>query len=282
MKLLEDSVTWGDNKTSVVFKDTRLINAQTTKTIQAKAMVFCIAHRFGNLSDPEGVHTLYGLYDATNIRFSLDYGITDKLMAGFGKSKVKENLDASVKYRIVEQSKKVPLSATMYFNMAFTPMKDPFDVWPKNIHRISYTSQVILSRKFCSRFSFAVLPTILHRNAVLNEINESNGTQDENTLFSLGFAGRVKITKSTSLVADYFYTFSDYRRNNPATPYYAPLGIGVEMETGGHVFNLYLTNAAGIIENDFIPDTNNSWSDLEIKLGFHISRVFYLKKPKQV
>ena len=106
MKLLEDSVTWGDNKTSVVFKDTRLINAQTTKTIQAKAMVFCIAHRFGNLSHPEGVHTLYGLYDATNIRFSLDYGITDKLMAGFGKSKVKENLDASIKYRIVEQSKK--------------------------------------------------------------------------------------------------------------------------------------------------------------------------------
>ncbi len=93
---------------------------------------------------------------------------------------------------------------------------------------------------------------------------------------AIGFAGRIKFSKRISLVADYFYVFSKFREKNEALPYYTPLGIGIEIETGGHVFHLNFTNSSGIIENDYLPVTSDSWADGDIKLGFNISRVFYL------
>lgn len=282
MKMLENDSTLAEKKASAIFRSTKIINAQSTKTIQAKSTVFRIAHRFGDIGAQDGKHTLYGFDNSSNIRFSFDYGITDKLMVGIGRSKVKEHLDASIKYKLLEQSsiKMIPVAVALFSNVAFTPMKDPFNVWTKTIYRLSYAYQVILARNFFSIFSFELLPTIVHRNAVLDEINENNNTVDQNTLFSLGAAGKIRITKNISVVADYFYTFSKYRKNNSKTPYYAPLGIGLEVETGGHVFHLNITNSAGIIENNFIPDTNSSWEDVEIKLGFNISRIFYFVNPK--
>ena len=277
MDLLEEDAGPTDQKVHATFKTIKIINAQTIETIKAKTMIFRITHRFGNIGSQSGggVHTLYGFDNASNIRFSLDYGITDKLLIGIGRNKFKEHLDGSIKYKILEQTtdNKVPLTVAVYSSMAFTPMIAATDLtaetsFGKNVHRLSYTSQAIIARKFSSRLSLEILPTYSHRNYV--------AYFDENDLFSLGFAGRFKITQRTAIVADYFYTFSKKRKPPAETTYYAPLGIGIEIETGGHVFHINLTNSAGIIENDYIPNTTDSWEKGGYKFGFNIARVFYL------
>ncbi|PCH96725.1 MAG: hypothetical protein COB85_03310 [Bacteroidetes bacterium] len=276
----EDSETIVE-KVTATFKALTIINANTTETVKAKTLVFNIIHRFGNVSG--GAHTLGGMDNASNIRFAFDYGITDKLLVGIGRSKVKEHIDGSIKYKILGQTtdNKIPVTIVWFSGMAVTPMQSPrngdgSERWSKAAHRFSYIHQVIIARKFSPAISFEILPTYSHRNYIIRNVNPENGAEDQNDLFSIGVAGRVKINNRLSIVGDYFYTFSKYRDNNSAKPHYMPLGLGIEIETGGHVFHINLTNSPGIIGNDYLPDTNDSWLDGDIKLGFNIARVFYL------
>ncbi|MBL4658263.1 MAG: hypothetical protein JKX73_09705 [Flavobacteriales bacterium] len=288
MSMLDDADTAEtvSEHTKATFKTTRIINAQTTETLKAKTLVFRINHRFGNVSD--GGHGLFGFDNASNIRFAFDYAMSDTWIIGIGRSKVNEHLDGNTKYKILAQTtdNKMPISLAWFSNFAYTPRKSPenFDGsprWTKQAHRFSYTHQLIIARKFSPGFSMEVLPTFVHRNYVDSLQNISNEEWETNDLFAIGVAGRLKLTQRLSLVADYFYTFSKFRRSNDDFPYHAPLGIGIEIETGGHVFHVNFTNSSGIIENDFIPNTPDSWENNKgvksgVKLGFNISRVFYL------
>lgn len=256
------------------FKGIRLINANTIETTKKKTLEFRITHRFGNMNigESQGNHTFWGMDNASNIRFSLDYGITDKLSIGIGRSKINEHIDGNLKFRFLEQKKNgTPLSIAYFTNVALTPVATIFE--GKFINRLSYTHQLILASKLTSFMSLEILPTYVHRNFVdATILHPTNSSTDENGLFALGFAGRFKVTKRMALVLDYFLPFSTFRDNS--TNYYDILGIGVEIETGGHVFHINLTNSSGIIENDFITSTTSSWGKGEYKLGFNISRVF--------
>lgn len=272
----EDS---SENKPELViatFKGIKLINANTTETTKKKTLAFNITHRFGNmqLGKSSSGHTLAGLDNASNIRFSFDYGLTDNLSIGLGRSKTLEHIDGNLKWRFLSQKTNgMPLSAAYYTNIAITPSVAPDNRYDKMSNRISFAHQLIIAKKFNSSISLEVLPTYIHRNIVdQTTINPSNNAKDENDIFSLGFAGRVKITKRMALVADYFLTLSEYRTSDNG--YYNPLSVGVEIETGGHVFHINISNSSGIIENDFIPNTTDSWGDGNYKLGFNISRVF--------
>ncbi len=256
------------------FKGIKLVNANTIETTKKKTLEFRITHRFGDMKidDPAGKHTLYGLDNAANIRFSFDYGLTDKMSIGFGRSKIAEHLDFNLKYRFLEQKHNgFPLSVAYYGATALTPIANvPNDEFA---NRMSYVNQLIIASKLNSSISLELLPTMVHRNYVDQSIlHPSNGSVDENDLFSLGFAGRFKVTKRMAVVVDYFYTFSEFRDSENG--FYDALGVGVEIETGGHVFHINVSNSAGIIENDYIPGTTSSWGNGEYKLGFNISRVF--------
>jgi len=286
MALLNEDEPKQDQKVTATFKSLKVINAQTIETIKAKSLMFRVTHRFGNVS--EGGHSLYGFDNASNIRLSFDYGISDNLMVGIGRSKFNEHLDGSLKYKILSQTEsgRIPLTVTLFADMGYKLVKWS-QIYPgrssewiddkKNIsHRLNYVYQVVFARKFSSSFSLAVLPTYGHRNYVLYKLNTGNNSEEENDLISLGVAGRMKLTNRISLVADYFHNFSKYQQNNTVDPHYGPLGIGIEIETGGHVFHVNFTNSSGIIENDYLPETIDSWSDGDVKIGFNISRVFYL------
>ena len=274
-------------KVMATFKGSKIINAQSIETIKAKTCDFSITHRFGNIGQASngGGHTLYGLDNITDVRIGFDFGITNNLTLGFGRSKIGELIDGLVKYRILTQTidNHVPLSLAFYGDMGYTPelgsifyngLSSTSDLKRNDIHRFSYTSQLIISRKFGWRFSMELLPTYQHRNYVLATINAENSAVETNDLISLGGGFRFKLTKRFAIIADYFYTISPYRRNNTVTPFYNPLAIGVEIETGGHVFHLNFTNASGIVENNFIPNTTDSWLKGGFKFGFNISRVF--------
>lgn len=272
--LFEDDA---EEKTKVIaaFKSTHLINAETNETVKKGTLDFRITHRFGNVATGNGGHSLLGLDAATNIRFSFDYGISDRFTVGIGRSKTKEHIDGSLKYKLMEQYKGgFPLNIVLYANAALTPEADLGNSYPKFSSRLSYTYQAIFTKKLNWRASIGVLPTFVHRNRVSNEIHPTNGSTDQNDLFSIGAMGRFKVTQSVGIIAEYFYTFSEFRTDNTFRPYYMPLGVGVEIETGGHVFQVNFTNASGIITNDFIPTSGESWLDGAFKIGFTISRVF--------
>ena len=266
-----------DAKVFATFKAMKVINAHTTELVKPKTLDFRITHRFGNIGGASGggFHTLYGFDQAEDIRISFDYGINEHLQVGIARSKRLENIDGSIKAKILHQREdnSIPVSAVWLSNFAITPRKDLDNRYANISSRMSYVHQLIVARKFSDRISLEVLPSLVHRNLV--ELDE-DGIQDENTFFSLGFAGRVKVTQRLAIVADYFYNFSDYRINHPTKSFYNPLGVGVELETGGHVFHLTLTNASGILENNYLTTTTDDWLTGGFKFGFNISRVFNL------
>lgn len=275
---------------TATFKTSKVINAQSTETVKAGTMDFRITHRFGNIGEESGggVHSLYGWDAISDVRLSFDFGITDKLTLGIGRSKRFEAIDGVLKWRFLEQTtdNKVPVTLVYYGMSSLTPAsKEQLYSGTENVeykfaHRLSYCSQLIIARKFGWRFSFELLPTYQYRNFVRDFVNPNNQAHETNDLISMGAAMRLKLTKRFAIIADYFYTLSDYRTNNPDIKYFAPASIGVEIETGGHVFHLDLTNAPGITENDFIPYTTDDWLKGGFKFGFNISRVFNIASHK--
>ncbi len=281
-------------KVIATFKTSKIINSQSTETVKARTMDFRVTHRFGNAGTAGGggPHSLYGFDNSTDIRISFDFGITDDLTLGIARSKQNEMIDGLVKYRIMTQTtdNHIPFSLAFFGDMSYNSqdasqfyngLSTTAEFKHNDIHRISYVSQLLIARKFGSRFSMELIPTYLHRNYVLANINADNGAEETNDLLSMGGGFRLKITKRVAIIADYFYTLSKYRTNNTANPFYAPLALGVEIETGGHVFHINFTNASGIIENNYIASTTDSWLKGGYKFGFNISRVFNLGSGKK-
>lgn len=298
LKMMDSVVVEEDksvNKVTATFKTTKVISLQTPQTVGAGELDFRVTHRFGNIGEASGggVHTLYGWDAISDVRFSFDYGITGKFQVGVARNKKDENLDGSLKFRFLEQTldNKVPLSICAYTIASLTPMRvsqlyaGADSLWvvanEKFAHKMAYTTQLIFARKFAPWLSAAIAPGYTHRNYVLAAVNSSNAAVDENGLFSVGAGLRLKVSRSVSLLADYFYVISDYRKDNPTMPYYAPLSLGVEIETGGHVFHLNLSNSTGINENYLIPRSPDSWSKGGFKFGFNISRVFQIYSPEK-
>jgi len=263
-------------RTIATFKSIKIINAQTNETTAKRTLDFRIAHRFGNFLSYDGngtggFHNFYGLDDPNfDIRIEFDYGISDRFMAGISRSKKDENLEGHLKFRLIEQSTDdhIPLSLSIYTSSAYTPMLDPEGIFTTSDNRFSYATQAILARKFSPRFSLELIPSWVHRNLITNP-------DDNNDIYSLGGGGRWKFTKSAAIIADYFY---DFRTAAVSNLYYNPLGAGVEIETGGHVFSIMFSNAQYLIEQEFIPNTTDSWAKNGWKFCFNISRVFPFKK----
>jgi hypothetical protein len=272
---------------SPTWKDTRLIDMQTTKIPAPGIMEFRIMHRFGDVggSGSGGFHTLYGFDIASDILFSFEFGIIKNLMIGVSRSKQQELIDLTAKYKFLTQKTDgMPISAAIYEDIGVTPevssvlYSGAAPNTPNNFaDRLSYFSELIVDRRFNDHISIELVGGLSHRNYVLALTNTDNNASDENNIPFAGIGGRVMFNKHSGIVFDYYYLFSQFRTNNTTTPYYAPLSIGYEVETGGHVFEINFTNASFLDENNIIPNTQSSWlKNGGFKLGFSISRVFNL------
>jgi hypothetical protein len=254
------------------FKATRVINGHSIEHLAEGVLDFRISHRFGRING--GAYQLYGLDQAT-IRLGLDYGITDRLTVGVGRSSSKKELDGFIKYRLLWQAKgknAVPFSMILISGMTMDGMK--FANPERNNYftsRLGYYYQVLLGRKFSERFSLQLTPTMVHRNLVDLKVNRHN-------VFAAGASGRFKFTKRMALMAEYFYVI-------PGEPddinFTNSLSLGFDIETGGHVFQLHFSNSLGMNERAFITETDGEWAEGDIQFGFNISRVFTLKERKK-
>jgi hypothetical protein len=254
-----------------VFKSSRVINGHSIEFVGKGVLDVRILHRFGLVSN--GASDLFGLDQAT-MRFGFDYGVSDRLSVGIGRSTFKKEWDGFVKYRLLWQStgpKSMPVSVALVSGMTIdgVPFADPTR---ENFFssRMGYYGQVIIGRKFSDLLSLQLSPTFVHRNLVPL-------TTDKNDVFALGFGGRVRVTRRVSFVWDYHHVIDGLQSGT----FTNPLSVGFDIETGGHVFQLHFSNSTGMNERAFITETTNKWGKGEFRFGFNLSRVFTIVSKKE-
>lgn len=249
---------------TAAFKGLKIVNFESTKLVSKKELYFIVSHRFGTVKN--GIDDLFGL-DQASTRIQFAYGITDGINVGFSRSKFQKTYDFSLKYRLLRQKDGgFPFTVVGYNLFTINTNLDK-ELLPKLefTDRLGYTTQLLISRKFSKSFSLELIPTYFHDNYVDND-------DQDNSQIALGVGGRLKITKRFSLNVDYGYHFN--RASNSV--YKNPLSVGVDIETGGHVFQLHFTNAQGMYENAFLGQAGGDWSDGDFFFGFNLSRVFNL------
>lgn len=274
LKAINDSMSLQPQRVYVTgtFKAIYIVNMKTIEAPAAGALNVEIQHRFGTINT--GAYNLFGL-DFATLRLGLDYGISDRLSTGIGRSSNLKTFDGYLKYKVLRQTEnnsQMPLSVSMlgtidYFTQHFNPGEEQNLL--RDVYRFSYTAQLLIARKFSQRFSLQLVPTFIHYNMV-------QGADDQNNAFALCAGGRMKITKRMAVTAEYNYLFPgqlvsplDPRRTNS-------LSFGWDLETGGHVFQLVFTNSQSMIESQYIGQTSGSWGKGYIYFGFNISRNFNL------
>ena len=259
------------------FKGTRIINLQSNELPAEGVMQFMIMHRFGALND-EFLYNFLGL-DIAQIRFSLDYSFKDWLNFGIGRSSFSKTYDGFAKMRLLRQSKGVKNSLVgivYYTTLNYSTLKWNDDLPHRDSDRLSYTHEFIVSRKFNKNLSLQLVPSFVHFNLVPD-------SETPNDVFVLGLGGRYKVSNRVAITAEYGLQLNDnfyYNAEGVKISYNDAFSIGVDIETGGHVFQLHATNSRGLADPQWMARTPGSWGNGDIFLGFNISRVFTLKKPK--
>ena len=222
-------------------------------------------HRFGRIN--EGGYALFGLDNAV-IRFGLDYGINDRFSIGIGRSSLEKTYDASFKWKILEQNEKIPVTVSLYELITRTTLKYSDKPYISGKYRNAYESALLIARKFTPKFSLQLTPIWLHYNLVAS-------SQDMNDIIALGLGARIKLSKRISLNAEYNLLPSDAV---VSTDIFHSLSFGLDIETGGHVFQLIFSNSDGMVGPYYLGKTSGNWGDGDIFFGFNISRAFHLKK----
>lgn len=244
------------------FKGTRIINGQTIETRGKGNLDVIISHRFGRLNS--GGYNLFGL-DDSNVRLGLEYSISDRVTLGFGRNSLDKVYDSFIKTRILQQKNQgMPISVTWVSDFSVYTLKRP-DLSMNFSRRLRFVHQLLLARKFDSTFSLQLMPSLVHRNLVPTQ-------EESNNLAALGLGGRIALSNRVNLTGEYYYRFGK------DLPGYNSLGIGVDIETGGHVFQLHLTNSNEMTPSGFIPSTQGNFFDGDIHFGFNVVRSFQTGK----
>ncbi|HQW92808.1 MAG TPA: DUF5777 family beta-barrel protein [Ferruginibacter sp.] len=281
MKMLENETSNEKKKNdyaTATFKTTRLMNGHSIENVAAGVLDFKVSHRFGMLNS--GGYQLFGLDQAT-MRMGLDYGISNRLMIGVGRSTFQKQYDAFGKFKILRQatggkwSSPVSVSAVSTVMLKTLKWEDP-KLQNYYTSRLSFAHQLIIARKFSEGLSLQLMPSFVHYNL-------AKSVNDPNDIFALGAGGRIKLTKRLSFNVEYYHILpisfvagENYRL--PGTK--NSLAIGFDIETGGHIFQLHFTNSTGMTEKTFITETTGDFFKGDIHFGFNISRVFTIKKKR--
>jgi hypothetical protein len=256
-------------KISGAFKSTRVINAHSIEMLPKGNLDVRIMHRFGVMKN--GIKDLFGL-DFASMRMGFDYGITNNITIGVGRSTSLKDIDAFGKIRFLQQtkggSKNIPVSLALAAGFIITTQEALVAPKPSLTDRSSYYFQALIGRKFSNKFSAQLSPMLVVNNLPLNPT-------DDNEIFGLGGGLRYKVSKRIAITADYHYVIGklDAAIRNP-------LSLGIDIETGGHVFQLHFSNATGMNEKSYLTQTTGDFFNGGMRFGFNLSRIFNVLKKK--
>lgn len=274
LEMLDDPASAPDPAREYVtatFKATRLINGHSIENVGKGVLDFRISHRFNTLKN--GFEDFFGLDGATT-KIGFDYGVTNWLMAGIGRSSFDKEYDGYVKAKILRQTtdNRMPLSLSYLGSVMVKSLKvtvpEGSEYYFSN--RVCYANQLIIARKFNEILSLQLMPTHVHYNLVKYK-------DDPNNVLALGVGGRLKLSKRISLNAEWYWRLPGSEMRDTRNS----LAVGFDIETGGHVFQLHFTNSTGMTERTFVGQTTGDWADGDIRFGFNISRVFTIVRPKE-
>lgn len=253
--------------TVATFKTTRIVDGQSSENLPRHVLDVRISHRFGPVSS--GAYEFFGLDNAT-MRLGFDYGITDNFMIGIGHSTYQKTYDAFFKIRLLRQSTgaiNMPVTISFVPVIAINTLKQFDSVKTIFSDRTSWAYQLLIARKFSEKFALQVMPTFIHADNISFNHSKQN-------ILAMGIGGRHRISKRVNINAEYYYQLPDTK----APGSHNVFSFGVDIGTGGHVFQLHFTNSAGLTEKSFISETTGRWEKNNIMFGFNISRVFQLKE----
>ncbi len=249
-----------DQKVESAFKAIKIVNIESTKLAAKGDLYFIVAHRFGSVKD--GFEGFYGL-DNANTQIKFLYGWKEWLTIGGARSELA--YDFSLKYRLQNQMKDgFPFTIVGFSSLAINNTLKESNYPKLNFeNRLIYVQQLLVSRKFSDKLSLELAPTFFHENFVDND-------DQDNSQYAIGMGGRYKLTKRLSLNIDY----AAHLNRASSSIYKNPLSIGVDLETGGHVFQMHFTSSQGIHEAGFLGNTTGDWGKGDVFFGFNLSRVF--------
>jgi len=254
-----DSTQVEDSYATATFKGLQIVTLQSTKLPAAKEWYFVVSHRFGTVKN--GIDEFFGLDGATT-KLGGVYGITDWLSVSASRHTLLKMYETSVKYRLARQSDDFPVDIVGYNTLDINTFLEK-ENYPKIefTDRLTYVNQLLISRKFSDKLSLELAPTFIHRNIYDPAIENDNQ-------FALAAGGRMKLTKRLSLNLEYGHNFDkpDFYKN--------PLSVGLDVETGGHIFQLIFTNSQAMTESGYITNAAGDWGDGDFFFGFNLYRVF--------
>lgn len=264
MSLLESEDSLETRYIEATFKGSRLIIGHSVKTRNKGELEFLISHRFGRLNT--GAHNFFGL-DNAQIRLGLEYGLTDRLDVGIGRSSFEKTYDGFLKYKFLRQAtgkNAFPFTAVALSSLSIkTVPRKSEEPEIEFTNRLANSIHLLLARKINTNLSIQLMPAWVHRNLV--------NFDQENDIYALGIGGRYKFTGSIALNAEYYY-----RLNAPDNQYHNSFSVGFDIETGGHVFQLHFTNSVMTLEKSLITETFDNFWNGDIHFGFNISRTFQI------
>ncbi len=247
---------------SAVFKGLKVINFESTKLVAKGGFNFIVSHRFGTVKN--GFENLFGLDEAvTHLNFV--YGISDHFNVSASRSSNQKIYEVATKFRLARQEEgKMPFTLVGYTSVLANTALDT-DNLPKLDfkHRLSYVAQLLISRKITNELSLIASPTFFHDNYVIDDTQK-------NSQYGLGLGGRYKLGKRWSVNMEY-----GMHLNRSATSLYNnPFSIGVDLETGGHIFQLHFTNSQSMNTNGVFGTSTGDWGDSDVYFGFNLARSF--------
>lgn len=255
-----DTAATGKTKVESAFKGLKIVNIESTKLAAKGDLYFIVAHRFGSVKD--GFEGFYGLDNAvTQLKFV--YGLNDWLTISGARSEIA--YDFSGKFLLKSQETNgFPFAIAGFTSLAINnTLKESLYPEMEFNNRLTYVAQLLVSRKFSNNLSLELAPTYFHENFVIDD-NQDNGQ------YAIGMGGRYKFAKRWSLNIDY----AAHLNRSSSSPFRDPLSIGVDLETGGHVFQMHFTNSQGMHEAGFLGSSTGDWGTGDIFFGFNLLRVF--------
>ena len=243
------------------FKGLKIVNFESTKILAVKQFAFSVSHRFGSVK--YGFNNFFGLDDAIT-RLNFIYGINDYSNLSISRTTFKKTYDLGYKSRLISQSETYPITVVFYFSATLDSSLEE-ENYPnlKFSNRIGYFNQLMISRKFNDKFSVLVSPVFFHENLV-------TFADQQNSQFGTVVGARFMLTKRVSINFDY-----GYHLNKSQTSFFKnPLGIGIDIETGGHVFQLLFSNSQSMNAINLMTSSSGDWREGDVFFGFNLYRTF--------